>query len=230
MISCISAWYIFNDTILHLAFETLENLRIKKSGEVEFIVVDDGSNRKGAKYLKSRADIYLRNETNLGCGVAWNMGLERVSFPHILMATDMQFLTEGWDARLVRDFESQKGIGFLLPSHIEDFKTEYKPQDRILPVSIMYAYSAAIFSRKDIYEQLGKWEEDTGPCGYIDKDMWIRARLAGLSLMTTLAVWLFHKTKRTLSQMPEFQKTQVQTNDSFRRKWGHLSDEFLYGV
>lgn len=71
MISVVIPVWIVNEELLKLTENTINSL-----GEVaELIIIDNGSTLGGG-YLRSKADIYVRNKENLGYARAVNQGLK----------------------------------------------------------------------------------------------------------------------------------------------------------
>lgn len=83
-------WLINEDLI------TLTKSAVESLGEVKLIIIDNGS-PIGGGFLREKADIYIRNQTNKGYAIAVNEGLNLVqrTKPVAIANNDIR-VSEGW--------------------------------------------------------------------------------------------------------------------------------------
>lgn len=106
-------------------FELLRKLldSIPKKDNIEIIVIDDKSNKKGfeeiVKEKKYEHVIFLRNDTNKkGAGTCRNIGLEKATGKWVLFADADDFFVQGFYEKVAKYFDSDYDVIFFKPTGI----------------------------------------------------------------------------------------------------------------
>ncbi len=133
------------------------------NGNVEIIVIDDGSNDDTLKIANEHADIVLTQERK-GAASARNQGIEKASGDMILFLDSDDILTEGSLENLYVPFlkneklmiSFSKAEDFISPEIPDEEKKKLKPREQpyggVLPgCSLM---------KKDIFNEIGIFEEN----------------------------------------------------------------------
>ena len=104
------------DEILTVFFRPcIERIRKYTKGDYELILIDNGSTF-GAEEIQKAADIYIRNETNLGFGKACNQGFRAAKGEWIVCMNNDVYVYEGWLESLMQTFEVNPECGFSMPA------------------------------------------------------------------------------------------------------------------
>ena len=82
--------YIAKQELVELTKNAVESF-----GDVELIIIDDNS-PQGGGYLRSIADIYVKNKENLGYGRSVNRGLKLATSQYIAIANNEVRISSNW--------------------------------------------------------------------------------------------------------------------------------------
>lgn len=109
--------YIFDDTLLKLTERCICSVR--DTSDVELIVVDNGS-LIGSEFLKSEADIYIRNQKNLGYVKALNQGLKLCTKEYIVIGSNDVVVPQDWEAVYKDILDNTKDCGAVIACDTDD--------------------------------------------------------------------------------------------------------------
>jgi len=90
MFSVVLPVYIFNEHLLNSTVDAVNSF-----GNVELIIIDNASTLGGG-WLRQRANIYIRNQINLGYAKAVNQGIKLANGKHIAIASNDVVVKGDW--------------------------------------------------------------------------------------------------------------------------------------
>lgn len=198
--------------------------RFTKNVDYELIVVDNGSTT-GLDVMKQYADIYIRNDTNLGFGRACNKGFAAATGDFIVCMNNDIFVYDNWLHVMIQEYlkhGDKLKIGVLTPV----LDSERNARETLMHSSISVSQRTPIrgiqqaslwMMRSDFFNELhakyGYYFDPNFHFGFgEDVDLWRRVKLAGRDLFFTPKVKVFHQLNTTLGKIP---------------KWGEYTKESL---
>lgn len=190
--------------------------RFTKNVDYELIVVDNGSTT-GIDVMKQYADIYIRNETNLGFGRACNQGFDAATGEFVVCMNNDIFVYEDWLYIMIqeyREYADKLKIGVLSPTFDSERNARTTLMHSTIPVSkgapvrgmqqaALWMIQSSFF--KELHAKYGYWFDPNFHFGFgEDVDLWKRVRLARRDLFFTTNVKVFHQLNTTLGKIPEW--------------------------
>jgi GT2 family glycosyltransferase len=224
--------------------QSLRQVRQEKS-DLEIIVVDNHSDQATQDALRSAAgqDSRLRlilKDTNSGYSGGNNTGVRESSSELLILLNSDTEILPGTIPRLVELMNAHPDWAMLGPvsnqsgndQHIHTLGTTVQEilnegatwcshsHDCHYPTDILHFFCVVI--RKDIYNRLNGLDEEFGLGYYEDTDFNYRAVKAGLKLMITEDVFVYHRGSGSFSKTSAAVKKMVKQNKKlFRKKQGH---------
>ena len=205
----------------------IESIRARTTVPYELILVDNGSEPETAEYLRGAADILVRNDENRGCAGAWNQGVQAAGHPYVCIVNNDIEVPNGWIERLIDFLES--GDFVMVSPAIREGPFDYDLDDynrevaeRLSSRAFVSEYRGiALFSRRDLYDRVGPYDESFRFGKYEDEDMYMRIRDAGLEVATTSTVLLHHYGSKTVNNMKQIASFDFEKANRkvFMRKW-----------
>jgi len=189
-------------------------------GEVELIVVDDCS-PIGGGYLRSIADIYVRNKTNLGYGRSVNRGLKLATGQYIAIANNDVRISPNWQSVAEEVFKKDEQCytcHFRMTDYDVPFEygktTQYTGKERwchasffvINPAKLKLYYDEEFFNTYDDYDYFQSVRSMGYKQAYTDKACFQHVHSATIPYMKG-------QTERTKANY-EF----------YKEKWGEYPD------
>ena len=207
----------------------IESIRANTTHPYELILVDNASQADTAEYLRDAADILVRNEENLGCAAAWNQGIKAATRTHICVVNNDIEVTPRWLERLVELLDRTKYVMVCpviregpLDYDLQDFEREICERlgGRDFPSEYR---SIAMLTHRDLYEQIGGYDEAYKIGKYEDEDMFMRIRQAGWNVTTTSTVLIHHYGSKTINAEKSAATFDFEgaNRKTFLRKWKH---------
>ncbi len=217
----------------------------RENADLEIIVVDNNSDQKTLDALSSVADQTPRirlilKDTNSGYSGGNNTGVKEASSDLLILLNSDTEVAPGSIARLVELMDRHPDWSMLGPvsnqsGNDQQIHTTGTTVQEILaegaawcahshdchyPTDILGFFCVVI--RKDVYNQLNGLDEAFG-LGYCeDTDFNYRAVKAGLRLMITEDVFVYHRGSGSFSKTsPAVRKMVKQNKKLFRKKQGH---------
>jgi GT2 family glycosyltransferase len=246
-ISIVIPNYILNQELLELTKNCIQSFK-KTAKNYELILIDDGS-IIGSDYLKKEADIYIKNEKNLGYAPTVNKGWKEAKGQYIVTSNNDIEVYEGWQEEFIKILEKYQGdfIGGLgyrakivdgMP--IEKYKEN--PGSRAYGANYIsiggqfesWMFPGGLFLQKrEVLDKIGYFDENYEHGGYEDIDFFYRAKLAGLRLLMTPKVAYWHKEGATrFSEIREEKerqtKAEIHNLEYFIKKWNFNPHQELY--
>lgn len=208
-------------SIVILNFNGKENLKyclpsIERQNykPLEVIVVDNGSKDGSVDFLKARYPRVklIENKKNLGYSIGNNIGVSKAKGKYILILNDDTKLTPDLVTKLVKKMENDQRIGVAMPKILlmdkpnmvdsaGSFFTKlgiFRHMSRFengtveLPEKIFSAKSACILIRKELYTELGGFDEDFFAYA-VDPDLCWRVWQRGFEVVLVPGAVMYHK-------------------------------------
>jgi GT2 family glycosyltransferase len=234
---------VFNK--VEFTFQCLRSLlREVDFRETEVIVVDNGSTDR-TRELLSHFRGFVRvvaNAENRGFVDACNQGAEAARGRHLVFLNNDTVVLPGWLEALVETAERDERAGavgslFLYPdgriqeagsviwSNGETFKYGWgrSPEDRRFTFAreVDYCSGASLLIRRELFEQLGGFDQRYAPAYYEDTDLCMGVRSLGYRVVYQPASRLYHFEGATAGTDPRagYKRFQVINRDRFYEKW-----------
>ena len=217
MMDVIMPCYIVNEELLQLTKSAVESL-----GSARIIVIDNGS-PIGGGYLRSIAQTYVKNNSNLGYATAVNQGIKLIQSDYFAVANNDIIVSQNWQevSFEVLSIPNTYSCHFKMINYEEPFSygnlTVYTGKERWCTSSFFVIHSA----------QPLIYNEKFGIGGYEDYDYWHRVRKLGLKTAYTNKAIYKHKhssTQLALDQKERAERDQ-KSRDYFKHLWGMYPDE-----
>lgn len=158
----------------------LKSIHEHLSTPYEIIFVDNGS-EIGADWLEAHADIYIRNDENLGYGPAVNQGLAAAHGDWLIVCNnDIEFVAGcDWIEKAVGAWHEDTGI---ISSHLLDHDPAMRV-GREVPPHFGYFFGALWMISRAVYEEVGGLDEQFERGMFEDKDLVLRIMETGKELV-----------------------------------------------
>lgn len=219
MISVITP--VWNKSDLTNKFLFQHWLLYRSRPNIEFVVIDNGSTDGTAQILQSwqgRMAQQLRvitNEGNRGFGPAINQGAEIAQGRHLIMLSNDVIIESDYISPIESTLEENREI--LGGAQILDFDTGWNTFN-----GEMLAYIAGwcIFCTREVWQDIGGFDERYVPCDYEDLDLSLKAVKKGYSLKQ-VKLPLSHMFGQSAQHLEGGRLTITLKNQAlFKEKWG----------
>ncbi len=213
--------------LLH-TMQCLESILRQPDKVDEIIVVDNASTDGTPDYLKGMDTVtVIRNATNLGCAKVWNQGIKTSRGEVVGILSNDVVVTSGWLPSLLR-FMEETGHGIVSPAMREG------PLDYELD-KYAAAFTAAcetatragflgpcMLVRREVFDQIGLFDERFSYGGCEDVDFLWRAERAGITVGVTGSAFIhrFGMIAQNTVKRTESKTYPAQDLAHFRHKWG----------
>lgn len=210
IISIIMPALILDQELLDQAQWAIRSLK-DLNKDFELIITDDGS-KIGSGFLKSEADVYIRNEKNAGFGPACNQAAQKAKGKYLaLTCIDVEFL-EGSFNDLIDEL---KDFSVLCPS--------FKNKGHILERGKVWSNEtdgACYIMPIEVYKKLGLYDERYKIGYFEDMDLWKRLRNADHKLGRSGSMVVNHLEGTTQKKLGTRDKYFEENHRKFLEKWG----------
>jgi N-acetylglucosaminyl-diphospho-decaprenol L-rhamnosyltransferase len=197
--------------------------------DVEIIMIDNASSDGTSEYLAPRSGIVLiTNHQNLGFAGACNQGIRAASGEWIVVMNNDVLLSGGWLAGLLSAAQRwdlqmvspaiREGI---LNYDIESYARELTSRMRAV-VRKGKVNGICFMAHRRVFDTIGLFDENFRIGQYEDKDLFIRATLAGFRLGTVGSAFLHHfgsATQKTMKHQADSRSYALENKTYFARKW-----------
>lgn len=180
--------------------------------DFELILIDNGS-PSGADYLRSEADVYIRNRSNLGFGPAVNQGLKVATGEWLIVANNDLVFIHDWLTTAIEAW--QEGTG-AISSHLHDHDPAHRAGRRVMnqPGEM---FGALWMTRRDVVERVGLLDERFEFGYFEDRDFFYRLHSMGYELAK--AGWVRHIGNATSGKLPDLPQIYARNEQRFKEKW-----------
>jgi len=243
---------------LHFTIRCVDSI-VKNGSDLpyEIIVVDNGSTDETESYFKGLKIShlhYFRLENNLGFVGGCNFGASRARGEYILFLNNDTEAQPGWLDALVETFRSypdcgacgaklvypdgklQEAGGIIFSDGTGwNYGRGMDPQDPRFNFvrEVDYCSGAALMVRRDLWEQIGGFDERYTPAYYEDTDLCFEIRRRGYKVYYQPKSVIIHYEGKTagIDLSGGFKKYQVSNREKFIQKWKEdLKKQFNFDV
>lgn len=208
----------------------LESLRRTTSDDaIELILVDNASSDGTVDYLQTVPGLVLiANQENRGFAGACNQGIQAASGEWIVVMNNDVILSQGWLQGLL-SAAAEHRLDMVSPA-IREGSRNYDLEayakeltSRMRSVVRSGAVNGICFmAHRRVFETIGVFDENFRIGQYEDKDLFLRARLAGFRLGTVGAAFIHHFgsiTQKAVGARRETRDYALANKAYFSRKW-----------
>ncbi len=213
MIDVVMPVYQVDGGGVNLTRQALESLR---ESSVRIIVIDDAS-KVGSGFLKANADVYLKNETNIGFAASVNKGLKVSETGYVAIANNDIRVDANWlgvSGKILRN-KKVGSVHFRMIPYDQPFnpgkKTWLKGKERWTHFSFVVIRKVQEMDPK-FYNTFGDW------------DFVYRLRKKGYFTAYTNKAEFQHLDTYTVARMPEMTERNKQNYEYFKEKHGEYAD------
>ena len=219
MVSTIIPCWNINEEIHRLTQFSVDS--INEAEKTEMIIVDNGSTF-GAGYMREVADIYVRNQKNLGYPAAVNQGLALASGDIICISNnDIRVPKNIFKVgRLILQDKKVGSVHFKM----QPYDTPFDFGDKVWMTSKERWCTSSFFLIKREALPDGLYDLNYGMGGYDDWDFWHRVRhLNGWTTAYTNKSAYQHWGSWTLLKIPRFKMDE--NREYFKKKYGKYAED-----
>ncbi len=174
----------------------------------ELIIIDDGSEKETASYLKSvKPTKLIRNEESLGWCKAINQGSKVARGEYIVYLNNDVVVSPGWLDIMADKFKQHGKLGLLscTTKGVEGFQNIHHNAENLHLQEVRYVMGYCMMFNRDTFEKLytrdGYWlDERFGLGGQDDVDLSIRVQQLGLKVCIDRDVFIYHYGSATFRQ------------------------------
>jgi GT2 family glycosyltransferase/glycosyltransferase involved in cell wall biosynthesis len=182
------------------------------------VLVDNGS-EIGREWMAENADLYLRNDGNLGFAKGVNAGIEAQANVFdsdwvIVCNNDVEFVHD-WARKAISAWSSKTGI---ISSHLLDHDPQMRVGREVPRDPVGYFFGACWMVSKDVLGRIGNLDEGYVKGYYEDKDYVQRLVKAGYEVVKIGHVK--HIGNATSGKMPDMHDFFQANKERYEARWG----------
>jgi GT2 family glycosyltransferase len=214
-VSIIIPCWIINDDLLDYTATCIESIK-EHCGGNEIVIVDNASSL-GVSYMEQKADIYIRNNTNLGYGPAVNQGFEVATYNWLVACNnDIEFL-DNWVTTAKKAWRPSIGA---ISSHLLDHDPKKRVGIEEAPKGHMFG--ALWLTHRHVLDEVGVLDEAYRMGMFEDRDLWERMERAGFKFRKVGHV--NHIGNASWGNLPNAHEIYLENQSLFNKRWGDESD------
>lgn len=219
------------------------------SEQFEIVVVENASGDDSAERIKAAAPhvVLVESKKNLGFAGGCNLGVKRSSGDIVAFLNNDARPDPGWLREAVRRFDESPRIG-AVASRVLDWEGEnvdfigagltwfgmgYKPHAGLpipnkpdLPHDVLFGTGSAMFVRRDVYEELGGFDERYFMF-FEDVDLGWRLNLKGYRYVYEPASLAFHKHHASMDKLGAYKETYLIERNALYTLYKNLGGEAI---
>lgn len=217
-------------------------LETQTEEQFEIIIVDNGSDVPFKPPFSGFVETNLiRNEENEGFPVGVNQGIRASRGDTIVLLNDDTVVTPGWMDRMaqwLRDFDIVgpctnyvRGVqsatirSYTSLAELEDAAKEWTNYYAGASVDVNFVVGFCMMFQRELYDEIGDFDERLWPCSGEEIDFCLRARKAGYKIGVAYDVYIHHYGSQTFDQMQEngqlvYDEVCDMCDDHLEKTWG----------
>ena len=215
---------------VHYTKTCLECLRNDGVTDAQIIVVDNGSTDETAAFLSTSTKVRaLRNESNRGCGGAWNQGVRAAPANWTIILNNDVLIPKGWLAGLLAFAEDQRidvvspavcegEMDYDFPVHAGQFMETMARAKRL-----GIASGSCFMVHRRVFDAAGLFDEDPRLGGYEVDEFFRRSRQKGFRWAITGRSFLHHfgsVTQKAIKASMGRPEASLGDRAYYRKKYG----------
>ncbi|HGY54755.1 MAG TPA: glycosyltransferase [Caldithrix abyssi] len=218
----------------------------------EIVFVDNASTDGTKKYLRGLTQKHkhikvLFNKKNRGFAAANNQAVRKAKGDYVMILNNDVLVADGWLKGLVKALEADEKIGMVGPltnkisglqmvadvpysdeqgfyEYARTFRRQYggniTPRRRIA--------GFAMLMKKNLYQQVGGFDESYGTGNYEDDDLCLKVRRAGYAIMVDEGTFIHHYGSQTFkANRIDILQSLDEKGKVFKQKWPDVDYEEL---
>lgn len=230
---------------LALLKQCIETIRWNTPEPHEIIIVDNASTDGTRAYLhKMSGELRFRvMDRNYGFAGAINAGLMMAKGRSIVLLNNDTLVTENWLGNMLRCLNSDDGIGMVGPitNYISGIQMVKVPYDKLSEMpefarrnnrpdpsrwrETELLIGFCLLLRRELFEEIGYFDEGFEIGNYEDNDYSVRVRLLGKKLMIAQDSFIHHIGSVSIKAVGNRMVKVNNQNESFyHRKWPQLGE------
>lgn len=224
----------------------IESLINYNSYDYEIIVVDNQSTDGSLEILQDRFGDkikLIKNKKN-GCSLGRNLGVENAKGNHIVFLDSDQWVLDcNWlDAGLdiMKNIKEIGAVGWsagwfgkdsVQGPIVDDFPNRAIKTYEKFKTNIEYIGSGGLLMRKELFNEIGGFDEYYDPTCFEDTDLSFKIRHAGYEIAYCPYISIFHLPHQTTnSSLEEYFKLMKKNGDYFVNKWNEIDPKLFQYV
>lgn len=206
--------------------ECIARLKKYTHSPYRLIVIDNGSEDKTFKYLKSlkndfRDYLLIRNEENLGFVKAVNQGIKNIQNPYVCLLNNDAYVTDNWFTELMEGAESgPKNIGIANPSS-NVFGVTSSDGERYELEELDYCKGFCMLIKSEVIEKIGFFDEIYGMGYFEEKDFSRKAKDLGYISIRVKSSFVYHRDKVSFDKISNRDSIFENNEKIYNKRWGN---------
>ena len=200
-----------DNTLYHLTQRCLETVR--ETSKVELIVVDNGSTL-GQHMMMEYADVYIRNQKNLGFTRAINQGVMLATKEYLVIGNNDYFVEKGWEETLIDVLKNNPKYMTITP-----YTGGKKPEGVKSDIWECFLPGSWYMIRKENFIHYGLYDEQFKNI-FSDSDMAKKFYAVGYFMGETDRTKAEHYGSATINKCHDNDTEYKETLAKFLNKWG----------
>gem|GEM_PF-163383 len=234
-----------NRKLTELCLESLRQSTVYPNYQV--VVVDNASSDGTREWLEAQAREWpqltvIANETNRGFAAACNQAFDGAEGEILCFLNNDTVMTRGWLSAMVRHLQENPHVGMVGPvsngvansakvepgysdlSNLDEWAGElvWRHRGESFSIPMLALYCAAM--RRNVWEKVGKLDEQFGTGMFEDDDYSKRIRRAGYELRCLRDAYVHHWQQASFGELPAegysrlFEENRRRYRDKWRRR------------
>jgi len=152
--------------------ELINSIKLNNKFPYELILIDNTSDKEVSEYLKKETQKYLKFESKVSLGKAWNNAIEMAENEYLFLCEDNLILPQhNWIRNFISLIQINNADMMFHSLKNKEFESNNIPR-KILKYKDL-CHASPIFTKKSILEKVNKFDEDYSSDGEIE-DIQIR--------------------------------------------------------
>jgi len=188
---------VFNQ--LHFTQQCLASLNAAGYADTMIVLINNASTDGTAEFLAQRPGLrVIYNPENRACSAAWNQGFQANMTKWTMFLNNDVVVTPGWLENLVA-FAERNGVSVASPAVTDgslDYDLKAYAEDFVARMKNVQrrgtACGAAFMVAREVFAEIGGFDENFRKGGHEDTDFFMRVRQAGFMLAISGCSYIHH--------------------------------------